>query len=106
MVFPAPIRVQLGDPPRAQVECEDFRKFLDPEWTGGHRETLQKSICMHLICVIDLPEDTLVCVIQRLGQFFEDTTQIVWETVSQDLQLAENPSEPVTDKTTVRMMTN
>ena len=62
---------------------------------------------MHLIRVIDLPENTLVCIIQRLGQFLKDMTEIARETVSQNLQLAEDPLEPVTDhKTTVRIMIN
>ena len=49
---------------------------------------------MILIRVIDLPEDTLVCIIERPGQFLEDTTQIARETGSQNLQLAKDPSEP------------
>ena len=105
LIFPTPICVQLGDPSRAQVKSEYFRKLLDPEWTAGHRETLQKSIRMDLIRIIDLPEDTLICIIKRFGQFLKDTTQIAWETGSQNFQLAEYPSEPVSNhKTTVVMI--
>ena len=94
--------LEAGDISRTQVNREHFRKLLDPEWTIGHHETSHKSICVSLIRVIDFSEDMLVCIIQRLGQFLNDATQIAQERGSQILQLAEDPSEPVTDhKTTV-----
>jgi hypothetical protein len=85
LVFPTPIRIQLRDTSRAQVECEHFRKLLDAEWTTGNYETLQKSLRVHLIRIVDLLQDTLVCVVERFGQFLEDTTEIGRETVPQNL---------------------
>ena len=74
-VFPAPIRNQFWYPSR-EVERDQFRELLDPERTTGHRETLQKSIRVLPVRIIDVFQNTLVCLIQRLGQFLKGISQI------------------------------
>ena len=64
LVFPPPIWDQFRDPSRAQVKREHFRELLDPEWTMGYRETLQKSIGVLSVRIIDVLQDTLVCLVQ------------------------------------------
>ena len=54
LVFLTPIHVQFWDPFRDQVKGKDLRKLLNPQWTTGHRETLQKSIRVLPVCIVDL----------------------------------------------------
>ena len=82
LVVPTPICVQLWHPSCGQVERKHFCKLLNPEGTKGNRETLQKSISVHPVCVVDLVQDTLVCLVQRFRQFLEGVTQVGGETES------------------------
>ena len=94
MVFPTPLCVERWDPSGIDIQREHFRQLLDPKWTKGHREALQQSMRLFMVRVIDLLQDTLVRLIQRFWQFLEDMKQIARETLSQNLQLAVNPSKP------------
>jgi hypothetical protein len=77
-----------------EVQRENFREFLDSEWASRYREALQQTISMVSVSCPDLPQYALVCLVQRRGQFTQDTRDVLRETSSQRFELTENPSEP------------
>jgi hypothetical protein len=50
---------------------------------------------MSLVRLPDLPQYVFVCLVQAVGQLLQDAPDSWWETVPQDFQLTENPSEPI-----------
>ena len=64
LVFAMPLRIQFWDSSCVQVKGEDIRELLDTERTAGYRKTLQKSIRMFPVRIIDIVQDMLVRLIQ------------------------------------------
>jgi hypothetical protein len=95
-ILPAPIWLQPRDPLYiVEVDCEDVGKLFDTEWTDGHNEALQYASSVISIWLLDLPQHTLVCLVQRFRQFVKKAPDARWKTVPQDFQLTEHPTEPV-----------
>ena len=82
LILPTPIWIQLRDPfDIVKVNCEDLRKFVNPEWTNSHNKTLQQASSIISVRLLDFLQYTLIRLVQRIRQFIERTSDTWWKTV-------------------------
>jgi hypothetical protein len=66
LIFPSPIWVQFWNPSlawRVKINRKDFREFFNAKWSNGNSETMEETMSVFSICLIDVPQNPLVCLI-------------------------------------------
>ena len=65
-ILRAPILVKLQNWPCLEVECEQLSEFLHAERVDSQRDELKQAMCEFPVCLLDLSQGALVCLIERL----------------------------------------
>ena len=66
MVLPSPTGVQRRSPfAIIEIDSEDLRKLLHLQWPNSDNKALQKSVGEIPVWLLDFPQYTFVCLVQR-----------------------------------------
>jgi hypothetical protein len=65
-ILQAPIPVKFRNWSCLEVECEQLSKFLYAKRADSHRDELKQAMGYFPFCFIDLPQGTLVCLVERV----------------------------------------
>ena len=94
-IFRAPILVKFRNCPRLEIKCENFSQFLDSERPGSHSDAEEEASGRFPLCLLNLSQSALICLIKRRRQFVQDIPDISWEAVGEAYKLTIDPSEPI-----------
>ena len=81
--------------PRLEIKCENFRQFLDSERAGSHGDADEELLSRFPLCLFNLSQSPLICLIKRRRQSVQNILDILWETFGKVCELTVYPSEPI-----------
>ena len=80
---------------RLEIKGENFRQFRDSEWARSHGDADEESSGRFALCLFDLSQSALVCLIKGRQQFVQNILSIPWESVGEVCELTLYPSKPI-----------